>query len=114
VRHGKAKPQKSIHQIELPFEGRGEALRAERSAEATSTGRGLVRSGPDDLMDQIVERGNLARALKRVRQNQGSAGIDGMTVDELGPFLQEHWARIREELLLGRYQPRGAYRNFCV
>jgi group II intron reverse transcriptase/maturase len=56
-------------------------------------------------MEQIVARSNLARALKRVRQNQGSAGTDGMTVKELLPYLRDHWPRIREELLTGRYQP---------
>ena len=56
-------------------------------------------------MERIVERSNLARALKRVRQNQGSAGVDGMTVDELVPYLRDHWLAIRERLLAGRYQP---------
>jgi group II intron reverse transcriptase/maturase len=56
-------------------------------------------------MEQVVERGNLARALKRVRRNQGSAGIDGMTVDELVPYLREQWGGIREALLAGTYQP---------
>lgn len=56
-------------------------------------------------MAQIVERSNLARALTRVRRNQGSAGIDGMTVDELGPYLRDRWPAIREQLLAGRYQP---------
>jgi group II intron reverse transcriptase/maturase len=56
-------------------------------------------------MSLVVERSNLARALKRVRQNKGSAGIDGMTVDELVPYLREHWPAIREQLLTGHYQP---------
>lgn len=105
MHHAKARHQKSIEQIELPLEERGEALPAQRSGEATSTAQGLERSGADDLMEQIVERSNLARALKRVRQNQGSAGIDGMTVDELVPYLRERWLAIREQLLMGRYQP---------
>jgi group II intron reverse transcriptase/maturase len=109
VHHDKARHQKSIRQhidqIELPLEARGEAPRAERSGEATSTAQGLERSGTDDLMEQIVERSNLARALKRVRQNKGSAGIDGMTVDKLVPYLREYWPAIREQLLTGRYQP---------
>lgn len=58
-------------------------------------------------MERIVERSNLARALKRVRQNQGSAGIDGMTVDELVPYLRADWVAIREQLLAGRYRPSG-------
>jgi group II intron reverse transcriptase/maturase len=40
-----------------------------------------------------------------VRQNQGSAGIDGMTVDELVPYLRDHWPGTREALLAGTYQP---------
>jgi RNA-directed DNA polymerase len=107
MHHGKATHQMSIDQIELPLEGRGEAPRVARSGEATSTAQGLERSGDDDLMSRVVERSNLARALKRVRQNKGSAGIDGMTVDELVPYLREHWAALREQLLASRYQPRA-------
>ena len=33
-----------------------------------------------------------------------------MTVDELKPYLQEHWPRIKEELLEGRYQPQPVRR----
>jgi group II intron reverse transcriptase/maturase len=105
VHHDKARHQKSIEQIELPLEDRGEASRAKRSGEAATTTHGTERSGADDLMEQIVERSNLARALKRVRQNQGGAGIDGMTVDELVSYLREGWPSIREQLLMGRYQP---------
>ncbi len=56
-------------------------------------------------MSRVVERSNLARAWKRVRQNKGSAGSDGMTVEELLPYLREHWSGIREALLAGTYQP---------
>jgi len=97
----------TIDQMELPLESRGEAPRAERRGEAEPTARGPERSGDDDLMTAIVERSNLARALKRVRRNQGSPGIDGMTVEELGPYLRDHWPGIREALLAGTYQPRA-------
>ena len=105
VRHGKAGHQIAVEQTELALGGRGEAPTAQRSGEAGPTARGTERSGDDDLMTVIVERSNLARALKRVRQNQGSAGIDGMTVDELVPYLRAHCVTIREQLLAGRYQP---------
>ena len=58
-----------------------------------------------DLMDKVVNRENLSRALRRVRANKGSPGVDGMSVDELTGYLREHWPRIREELLRGNYQP---------
>ena len=49
------------------------------------------------LMAEVVRRENLRRALKRVRANKGSPGVDGMTVEELGGYLRERWPRIREE-----------------
>ncbi len=57
------------------------------------------------LIDQVVSRENLIRAHKRVVRNKGAAGVDGMTVNDLMPYCREHWSRIREELLSGRYQP---------
>jgi group II intron reverse transcriptase/maturase len=55
-------------------------------------------------MEKACERRNLLAALKRVRQNAGSPGIDGMTVEALSDHLRAHWPRLREELLAGRYQ----------
>jgi retron-type reverse transcriptase len=113
VRHGKARHQNPIDQMELALEATGEARQSQRSGEAGPTAQGNDRSGNDDLMDRIVERSNLARALKRVRQNQGSPGSDGMTVDELLPYLKQHWGRVREELLTSHYQP-SAVRQHAI
>jgi RNA-directed DNA polymerase len=57
------------------------------------------------LMEVVVERGNMMLALRRVKSNRGSAGVDGMSLSELGPFLKEQWQSIKEELLTGRYEP---------
>ena len=62
------------------------------------------------LMEEICERENLKEALRRVRANKGSAGIDRMTVDGLPRFLKEHWPTIREQLLEGTYQPQPVLR----
>ena len=67
--------------------------------------RGTGRSGMSDLMGKVVSLQNLQVALKRVRKNKGSPGIDGMTVDELPDHLRENWPALREQLLAGRYQP---------
>ena len=56
-------------------------------------------------MERVVDNRNLKAALKRVRQNQGSPGVDGMTVDELPKYLAENWVALREQLLTGTYQP---------
>jgi hypothetical protein len=110
VHHERAGHQKSIEQIELPLEERGEPPSAKRSGEALSAAHRDERSGLDtrflmDLMERVVEGGNLRRALKRVQQNEGSPGVDGLTVDELPAYLKRHWRVLREQLLSGRYQP---------
>jgi RNA-directed DNA polymerase len=61
--------------------------------------------GSKQWMEAVVERGNMIAAYKRVVGNKGSAGVDGKEVDELKPYLQQHWERVRKELLEGRYQP---------
>ncbi len=63
------------------------------------------RSETMQLMDAVVERENMIEALRRVERNKGAAGVDEMPVSELRPFLKEHWSRIKEELLSGRYRP---------
>jgi RNA-directed DNA polymerase len=92
-------------QPELPLGHRGETPTRKRSEETPTATHGNERSGASDLMAKVCERRNLQAALKRVRKNKGSPGIDGMTVDELPGFLREHWPRLREQLLAGRYQP---------
>jgi len=78
--------------------------------EASSVGSGDERLGASDLMEKACERQNLRAALKRVRQNAGSPGIDGMTVEELPDYLRMHWPRLREDLLAGRHQPQPVRR----
>jgi RNA-directed DNA polymerase len=59
------------------------------------------------LMERMVERGNMILAYKQVVRNKGSAGIDRMSVDQLKPYLAEHWAEIKESLLRGKYKPQA-------
>ena len=59
----------------------------------------------DNLMEEICERENLHAALKRVIQNKGAPGIDGMTVEQLTQHLKENWLTIRRKLLDGSHKP---------
>jgi RNA-directed DNA polymerase len=106
---GDAMRQKS-GQLELPLEWKGEALRVRRSVEALTAAMGNERSSDDRLMETVVAGENLHAALRRVRQNKGSPGIDGMGVEELPQYVLESWTRTREELLSGTYQPRAVKR----
>lgn len=58
-------------------------------------------------MEQVVCLPNLRRAYDRVRKNKGKPGVDGMSVNELGKYLQTHWPTLKEQLLSDRYQPRA-------
>lgn len=98
-------------QLELPLLGRGEAPRGEWSGEALTAVDGDVRSGTDHLLEEVVEGGNVERALRRVKQNGGSAGVDGMSVEELPSYLEGHWEVTREQLLSGTYQPQPVKRQ---
>jgi RNA-directed DNA polymerase len=57
------------------------------------------------LWERFLSRENLARALRRVEQNAGAAGIDAMTVAELRPWLEQHWPDVRAGLEAGTYRP---------
>jgi len=61
-------------------------------------------------MEEVCERENLKEALRRVKANKGSAGIDRMTVDGITDYLKQHWPAIREQLLSGTYQPKPVRR----
>lgn len=107
---GNAKHQMS-RQLELPTAQLGEAESGGRSGEAQSATHGDERSGTDDLLEQIVARDNCIQALRRVRKNKGSPGVDGMSVSDLSRYLVEHWPKIREQLREGIYQPKPVLRR---
>ena len=61
-------------------------------------------------MEEVLKRENLKEALKRVKANKGSAGVDGMTVQQLPRYLVKHWPEHRYQLLSGTYQPQPVRR----
>ena len=66
--------------------------------------------GRDDLLTQVPSRENMAAAWKRVKANKGSAGVDGLTIEQTAEHLKEHWSRVRKELIAGTYQPQAVRR----
>ena len=103
------KYQKKSRKATLASKNEGEAQRAWK--------KGIQLSIPfkdpeilreeSKLMEAICDRENLNKAYKNVLKNKGVAGIDGMTVDQLLPYLKEHGQRIKEQLLDGtfKFQP---------
>jgi RNA-directed DNA polymerase len=99
----------------------GLALLVEGRSEApTAAGQGFeplmvkrVHESPADteaLMEEVCERENCKQALRRVKANKGSPGVDGMAVRELPDYLKGHWPTIREQLLSGTYRPQPVKR----
>src|SRR5258707_11392399 len=101
-------------QTELDFSSMpaGEASEAGREENETSP----VGNDPESpastnrLMEEVCERENLKEALRRVKANKGSAGVDGMTVGGIADYLKQHWPAIREQLMSGTYEPKPVRR----
>lgn len=92
---GKVKPEAQ--------QGEGtETLTAGRSTESQASN--------ERLMEVMLERENLKQALRRVEENKGAAGVDGMRVKELRAHLKQHWPKLREQLLSGSYEPAAVRR----
>lgn len=108
------KRQKNQLQMVLAFtdEGRSEAPKARREGTESFTANCETKSpaGQEQWMEEVCDRENLKQALRRVKANKGSPGIDGMKVGELSSYLKQHWPAIREQLLSGTYQPQPVRR----
>jgi RNA-directed DNA polymerase len=100
-------------ELNLGTGARGEARSAaaqETEARAARTDIESQAAAVGPSMEAIVERENLKKALAQVKRNRGASGIDGMSVDDLAPYLKEHWPTIRIQLLGGTYKPQPVRR----
>ena len=108
------KRQNNQLQMVLAFteEGRSEAPRPPREGTESFTANCETESpaGGKQLMEEVCGRENCLRALRRVKANKGSPGIDGMKVGELPSYLKQHWLAIREQLLSGTFHPQPVRR----
>lgn len=108
------KRQKNQLQRVLAFtvEGRSEAPKARREGTESFTANCATESpaGTQQLMEEVCGRENCLRALRRVKANPGSPGIDGMKVAELPGYLKQHWPALRDQLLSGTYEPQPVKR----
>lgn len=73
---------------------------------------GKETSTPEDmqLIERLVERENMRKAYAQVKKNKGAAGIDNMSVESVGTYLKEHWLKIKEQLVKGKYKPKPVKR----
>lgn len=81
-----------------------------RGAETHTATYGQTKSEDDALMERVVDRENMRQAYRRVLRNEGDAGVDGMTTEDMGPWLKCYWPCVREALLAGFYMPQAVRR----
>ncbi|QOC22580.1 hypothetical protein IC757_16510 [Wenzhouxiangella sp. AB-CW3] len=89
---------------------RESAVPGAREESVTGERTDLASTSTVSLWEKVLERSNLQRAVKQVRQNKGAPGIDGMSVDALPDFLRQNWPAIRDQLEAGQYRPQPVRR----
>ena len=67
-----------------------------------------------ELIDRILSRENMLRALKAVKRNKGAAGIDKVTVGELDEYFRQHWAEMKADILNKKYKPQPVRRVYIM
>jgi len=82
-----------------------EGPRDTRSEEFIASHVSESPTGQVRLMESILERSNMNRAIKRVIKNKGAPGVDGMTVRKIKKYYRRHRTKIEEALLNGTYAP---------
>ena len=64
----------------------------------------------ENLLKQILHPNNLNQAYLQVKRNKGAAGVDGMTINELGHYLKENGEEIKDQIRTRSYQPKPVKR----
>ena len=106
----KNRPEQGV--LAFPAESRSEAPKAAARGSETLVAKRQTESpaGTERLMEEVCELENCKQALRRVKANKGSPGVDGMTVDELPEYLKQHELEIGEQLRNGTYKPQPVKR----
>ena len=62
------------------------------------------------LLDKILSRENMLEAYNQVKSNKGSAGIDGITIEEIDDYLRQNWRLTKELIKQRKYRPQPVLR----
>ena len=80
---------------ETPESAAGSSRRNRRDSASGASNvtavKGNVDRSEQGMLEEVVERQNMRAAYQQVKRNAGAPGIDGMSVEDLGPYLREEW-----------------------
>jgi len=65
----------------------------------------LCKKKKSSMLEEVLDRRNIVKALEQVMRNKGAAGVDGMQTDELRSYLNDNWQSLRTRILEGSYAP---------
>ncbi|MGF7056973.1 group II intron reverse transcriptase/maturase [Brassicibacter mesophilus] len=105
----KTKDLDYLVEVELETQGK-QGVYSDLSAMSNLKAKSKIKINTENLLEKIVDKRNFFEAYKKVVANKGSHGIDGMRVDELLPYLQEHYETLKANLLAGKYKPQPVRR----
>ena len=109
----------TVRKQKTPNSGYPEEVRVETGGNLeVRTGEAASKNGNDNvqlvytsnLLEWVLERGNMTRAYEQVISNKGSHGIDNMKADQLKPYLKDNWEQIKSQLIAGTYKPQAVRR----
>ena len=104
-------PEVRAEMPEVDLQGPGRRHREKQVRGSNPTGHvEPSEPGEPELIERMLGRENMLKALQAVEANQGAAGVDGLEVGELRAYLRGHWAVIKEQILNGSYEPRPVRR----
>lgn len=101
--------KQKTEQSGYPCEDRVE-LEGNKGARSIAKPGNEVKDGTGELLAKILHRDNMNLAYKRVKQNGGAAGIDGMTVEGMLAYLKENGKELIGKVAAGKYQPKPVRR----
>ena len=70
------------------------------------TNKEWTKAEPGECTVEYMTHGLvIGEAARAVIRNKGSAGIDGITFDQLEDYIEQHWGTIRQKIREGKYIP---------
>jgi len=107
LKHRQLRIEDYLQMVSAEQKEYAEVCEPPKIAETDSTNTNEQTEG---LLEQILSAKNLSKAYEQVKRNKGTGGIDGMQVDELLPFLENHKEELVKSLWDGKYHPKPVRR----